>query len=87
MTDSNFGKYMLSSTILNAVADIGKYSSLLYGIVNVIGDEPHMDKAIGAGAAYFVSGVIGHVARGMGTDASIESVEKRFDNLEKKFEK
>lgn len=85
MTYLSLDQWMTSSAIMNAFEDIGKYSSLLYGIANVIGDEPQIGSVIGAGVVYLVCGVMSHSTREMVIRAARDSVTKRFDNLEEKL--
>ena len=83
--EQNFRDYVKSSIILNAIADIGKYSSLLYGIANAIDDNPNIDKIIGAGVIYLACSALGHASKGVLIDASNEAIEGRFDDLEEKL--
>jgi len=82
MEYSRFYEMARKSTMMNAVADIGKISSLLYGVANVIDDEPNMYKIIGAVVVYSICGVRNHIARGIAVDTSLEPIKGRLDRLE-----
>ena len=71
---------------MNISADIGKYSSLLYGIANVIGDEPNVERAVYAGIGYVFSGLVGHWAKGVLADASREPLRETLDTIAEKLD-
>jgi len=64
------------STYINIAADIGKYSSLLWGISNVVGDKQDIYSVVAAGTVYAMSGVLGHGSKMLLTEYSIEALGK-----------
>ena len=83
---SQLKDFAVSSTLMNIVADVGKYSSLLYGIANIIGDEPNIKQAVYAGIGYVVSGLVGHMAKGILMDASREPLRETLDTIAEKLD-
>lgn len=83
--NSQAESYMILSTAMDICANIGKYSSILYGIANVVGDKPNIEKAVGAGFAYIFSGFIGHMAKSLSACAVREPLKERLDKITEKL--
>jgi len=73
------------SLLSKVVVDIGKYTSLLYGIANVVGDKPDVKRAVYAGVGYVISSSLGHITQAALTDASVEPLRETLDTIAEKI--
>lgn len=67
-----------SAVFLGTLADIGKYATLLYGIAQVVGNEPQIDKAIYAGLGYALCSFSGRLTEERIADAIVSRLETKL---------
>ncbi len=77
---------MKTDTLLNGMvylvggtAEFIKYTSLLYGIANIVGDEPNFGIVASTGFSYVVFDFLAHKFKNFHSDRSIESLEMHLD--------
>lgn len=65
------------------VGDIGRYASLVYGVSQIVGNDPHFDKVVWAGFAYGAASFFSKLGDTVKTGAIVRG---RLYNLEEKLE-
>ncbi len=81
------GDYYALSLGLNLVGSIIEYSSLIYGISNIIDKSSSMENLFIAGAGYIAGKFINHASKGILLDGELFYLKSNLEKIIKKEEK